>query len=53
MSTNPKQNNSTKNGKAKRTVIETTNYKFTFIRIKQGQKKNCDADQINCRPDHW
>ena len=41
MSTNAKQNNNIakKNGKAKRTVIEITIYKFTFIRIKQGAKK--------------
>ena len=30
---------STKNRKQKRTVTETTNNKFTFIRIKQGDKK--------------
>ena len=45
---------STKNRKQKRTVTETTNNKFTFIRIKQGDKKeNCDANKINCRPQHW
>ena len=34
-----KQLYSTKNGKQKRTVTETTNNKFTFIKIKQGDKK--------------
>ena len=34
-----KQQYSTKNGKQKRTVTETTKNKFTFIRIKQGDKK--------------